>query len=46
MNPAEVGVGVAMGNSTQAVKDGADWVTSSCDENGVARAIEKFVLNK
>ena len=40
------GVGVAMGNSTQAVKDGADWVTSSCDENGVARAIEKFVLNK
>ena len=40
------GVGVAMGNSTQAVKGGADWVTSSCDENGVARAIEKFVLNK
>ena len=40
------GVGVAMGNSTQAVKDGADWVTSSCDEEGVARAIEKFVLNK
>ena len=40
------GIGVAMGNSTQAVKDGADWVTSSCDENGVARAIEKFVLNK
>ena len=35
------GVGVAMGSATQAVKDGADWVTSSCDENGVARAIEK-----
>ncbi len=40
------GVGVAMGNSIQAVKDGADWVTDSCDENGVARAIEKFVLNE
>lgn len=38
------GIGVAMGNSIQAVKDGADWVTASCDEGGVARAIERFVL--
>ena len=38
------GVGVAMGNSIQPVKDGADWVTASCDEDGVARAIEKYIL--
>ena len=38
------GVGVAMGNATEAVKAGADWVTGTCDENGVARAIRKFVL--
>ena len=38
------GVGVAMGNSIDSVKDGADWVTGTCDENGVAAAIEKYVL--
>ena len=38
------GVGVAMGNSIRAVKDGADWVTGSNDENGVALAIEKYIL--
>ena len=40
------GIGVAMGNSIQFVKDGADWVTASNDEDGVARAIEKFVLKE
>ena len=39
------GIGVAMGNATEGVKAGADWVTGSCDENGVAAAIEKYVLN-
>ena len=38
------GIGVAMGNSIQSVKDGADWVTASNDENGVALAIEKYIL--
>ena len=38
------GLGVAMGNSTESVKAGADWVTGTCDENGVAQALEKFVL--
>ena len=40
------GIGVAMGNATESVRAGADWVTSTNDENGVAAAIEKFVLNK
>jgi len=38
------GVGVAMGNAPQAVKDQADWVAPSVDLNGVAAALEKFVL--
>ena len=40
------GIGVAMENSIQAVKDGADWVTASNDENGVALAIEKYILRQ
>lgn len=38
------GVGVAMGQAAQNVKDAADYVTGSCDEDGVAQAIERFVL--
>lgn len=39
------GIGVAMDNATEAVKAGADYVTASCDKDGVAKALEKFVLN-
>lgn len=39
------GIGVAMGNAYQGLKDAADYVTLDCDEDGVAHAIEKFVLN-
>ncbi len=38
-------IGVAMGNAGQHVKDSADFVTASNDEDGVAIALEKFVLN-
>lgn len=38
------GLGVAMGNSPQDVKDAADYVTASNNEDGVAIAIEKFAL--
>jgi Cof subfamily protein (haloacid dehalogenase superfamily) len=38
------GIGVAMGNAAQAVKDAADAVVASNDEDGVAEAIERFVL--
>jgi Cof subfamily protein (haloacid dehalogenase superfamily) len=38
------GLGVAMGNSFKAVKDAADFVTMSNDEEGVAEAIRRFVL--
>lgn len=36
------GMGVAMANAKQEVKDVADFVTLSNDEDGVAHAIEKF----
>lgn len=38
------GFAVAMGNATEEIKAAADYVTSSCDEDGVGRAIAKFVL--
>lgn len=40
----EVGFGVAMGNAEEQVKRVADYITLTNDEEGVAEAIEKFVL--
>jgi Cof subfamily protein (haloacid dehalogenase superfamily) len=39
------GIGVAMGNALPEVLDAVDYVTSSNDEDGVARAIERFVFS-
>jgi Cof subfamily protein (haloacid dehalogenase superfamily) len=38
------GVGVAMGNAPDAVKATANWVAPQVEEDGVAAAIEQFVL--
>ena len=38
-------IGVAMGNAAQCAKDVADYVSLPYDEDGVAEAIEKFLLN-
>ncbi len=38
------GFSVAMANAAQEVKDAADYVTLSNDEDGVAAVVEKFVL--
>lgn len=38
------GLGVAMGNSPDYLKDVADFVTHSNDEDGVRRVLEKFIL--
>lgn len=42
----ESGLGVAMGNAQDIVKETADWVTESNKNDGVARAIRKWVLEK
>lgn len=40
----EVGFGVAMANAEEKVKAVADYITESNDDDGAARAIERFVL--
>jgi hydroxymethylpyrimidine pyrophosphatase-like HAD family hydrolase len=40
----EAGLGVAMGNAQDTVKEAAAWVTSTNNEDGVAKAIQKWVL--
>ena len=40
----KAGLGVAMGNANQALKEVADYVTSSVDEDGVYNAMKKFVI--
>lgn len=40
----QAGIGVAMGNAQSEIKEIADYVTKSNDEDGVALAIEKFIL--
>ncbi len=39
------GLGIAMGNAIPRVKEAADYITKTNDENGVAHAIQKFVLS-
>ena len=40
------GLGVAVGNAWGGTKDHADYITGTNDEDGVAQAIEKFVLQR
>ncbi|MFK9090463.1 Cof-type HAD-IIB family hydrolase [Bacillus salipaludis] len=40
----EAGLGIAMGNAQDVVKEAADWVTATNEEDGVAQAIRKWVL--
>lgn len=40
------GLGIAMGNALDSVKQKADYITDSNDNEGVAEAINRFVLGK
>ncbi|MCA0755552.1 Cof-type HAD-IIB family hydrolase [Paenibacillus sp. N4] len=40
----EAGLGVAMGNAQEAVKEAADFITLTNDEHGVAEVIKRHVL--
>lgn len=40
------GLGVAMGNATEDTKELADYITATNEEDGVAKVVEKFILNK
>lgn len=38
------GLGVAMANAQSIVKESADYITNSCDEDGLVPVIEKFLI--
>lgn len=38
------GLGVAMGNAFEEIKEAADYITSTNEDDGVAQVIEKFIL--
>lgn len=40
----EAGLGVAMGNAQETVKEAADYITSTNNEHGVAEVIKRYVL--
>lgn len=40
------GLGVAMGNAPQYIKDQADYITSTNNEEGVSKVVRKFVLGE
>lgn len=40
------GLGVAMGNARDSIKNIANYITKSNNEHGVAHVIDKFILNK
>lgn len=40
------GIGVAMGNAQPAVREAADYITGSNDEDGLVQVIDKFILEK
>lgn len=42
---ANAGLGIAVGNAHQRIKDVAKFVTLTNDKNGVAYALEKFIIN-
>lgn len=40
------GLGISMGNAIEEVKNASDFITDTNENNGVSKAIEKFILNK
>ncbi|SHJ36857.1 hypothetical protein SAMN02745975_01933 [Geosporobacter subterraneus DSM 17957] len=40
------GIGIAMGNSSQRVKEKANYIAETNQQNGVAKILEKLILNR
>ena len=38
-------VGVAMENAVDAVKENADYITASNNDDGIAKVVEKFIMD-
>lgn len=41
----QAGLGIAMGNAVDKIKEVSKYITDTNDNNGVAKAVEKFILN-
>lgn len=41
----QAGLGIAMGNAPDHVKEQARWVTRSVDDDGLAHAVNTWILN-
>ena len=42
----EGGLAIVMGNGGSEVQEAADVVTDSCEEEGFAKAVERFILGR
>ena len=40
----KAGIGIAMANANQSLKDVADYITSSVDDNGIYNALKQFII--
>ena len=38
------GIGIAMGNARDEVKAAANYITDTVDEDGIAKAIQKWIM--
>lgn len=41
----KAGIGVAMGNANEQLKNAADYITDSVDEDGIYKALERWVFH-
>lgn len=41
----KAGIGVAMGNANEPLKNAADYITDSVDEDGIYKALERWVFH-
>lgn len=39
------GIGVAMGNANEPLKDVADYITDSVDEDGIYKALKRWIFH-
>ena len=41
----KAGIGVAMGNANEPLKNEADYITDSVDEDGIYKALERWIFH-
>lgn len=41
----KAGIGVAMGNANEPLKNAADYITDSVDEDGIYKALKRWIFH-